>query len=134
MLAAVTTPLLCVGIAFLLIYLPKIPLSVAMGKQPEGYDNKDPRGQQAKLTGWGQRARNAHANAFESFPAFAASVFVAHLGHGNEKYAAILAITYCVARAIYPLIYMANLGTARSGVWTIGFGATCGLFALPLLG
>ncbi len=128
-----TTPLLCVFIAFLLIYLPKIPLSVAMGKQPEGYDNNNPRAQQAKLTGWGERARNAHANAFESFPAFAAAVFVAHLAHANEKYSAILAITYVVARTIYPLVYMANVGVVRSAVWSVGFGATCGLFALPLL-
>ncbi len=128
-----TTPLLCVGIAFLLIYLPKVPLSVAMGKQPEGYDNNNPRGQQAKLKGWGERARNAHANAFESFPAFAAAVFVAHLAHANEKYSAMLAITYCVARTIYPFVYMANLGWLRSGVWVVGVGATCALFALPLM-
>ena len=44
------------------------------------------------------------------------------------------AITYCVARTIYPLMYMANIGVARSAVWTVGFGATCGLFALPLFG
>jgi len=128
----VTIPLVCVGIAFLLVYLPKVPLSIAMAKQPEGYDNENPRAQQAKLTGWGERARNAHANAFESFPAFAAAVLVAHLAHADAKWSANLAIAYCAARAIYPVVYMANLGTLRSAVWTVGFGATCALFALPL--
>jgi uncharacterized MAPEG superfamily protein len=130
----VNTPLLCVGVAFLLVYLPKVPLSIAMARQPEGYDNKNPRAQQAKLTGWGERARNAHANAFESFPPFAAAVLVAQAAHADAKWTTILAVTYCVARAIYPFIYMANIGTLRSLVWTVGFGATIGLFALPLLG
>jgi uncharacterized MAPEG superfamily protein len=128
----VNIPLLSVGVAFLLVYVPKLPLSVAMAKQPDGYDNKNPRAQQAKLTGWGERARNAHNNGFESFPGFAAAVFVAELGHADPKWSANLAITYCVARLVYPVVYMANLGMLRSAVWTIGFGATCALFALPL--
>ena len=65
---AMTTPFICVLVAYLLIYLPKLPLSAAMAKQPGGYDNKDPRGQQAKLDGWGARARAAHYNGFEAFP------------------------------------------------------------------
>jgi uncharacterized MAPEG superfamily protein len=127
-----TTPLVCVLVGFLLIYLPKIPVSIAMAKTPEGYDNKNPRGQQDRLTGWAQRARSAHNNAFESFPPFAAAVVVAHLAHADAGKSALLAITYCVARTIYPFVYMANLGWVRSTVWTLGFLATVGLFLLPL--
>ena len=129
--AAVTIPLTCVFVAFLLIYLPKIPLSLAMAKEGKGYDNANPRAQQDRLTGWGLRAKNAHANAFESFPPFAAAVVVAHLAHADPKWMTILAVAYVAARAIYPFIYMANLATLRSLVWSIGFGATAGLFMLP---
>ena len=128
-----TIPFACIGIAFFLIYVPKIPLSFAMAKQPGGYDNKDPRAQQAQLTGWGARARSAHMNGFESFPPFAAAVFVATLSHASDKWTTTFCIAYVVARTIYPFIYMANLGVLRSLVWGVGFGATAALFALPLL-
>ena len=36
-------PLLCLPIAYALVFAPKVPLSMAMAKQPEGYDNKTPR-------------------------------------------------------------------------------------------
>jgi uncharacterized MAPEG superfamily protein len=130
-MARVTLPFACVFIAFLLIYLPKAPLSVAMAKEGKGYDNANPRAQQERLTGWGARARAAHANAFEAFPPFAAAVVVAHLAHADAKWMTILAVTHVAARALYPFIYMANLATLRSAVWTIGFGATAGLFVLP---
>jgi uncharacterized MAPEG superfamily protein len=130
----VTTPFLCVGIAFLLIFLPKLPLSYAMAKEGSGYDNKNPREQQARLTGWGARARAAHMNAFEAFPGFAAAVVVAHLAHADAAWSARLAIAFVAARALYPVIYMANLGTLRSLVWSVGFAATVGLFFLPLFG
>ena len=124
--------LLCVGIAFLLIYLPKIPLSMAQAKAPGGYDNLNPREQQAKLTGWGARARNAHANAFEAFPPFAAAVLVATVAKGDPHWTDILALVHVGARSVYPLVYIANLGALRSLVWLVGFAATAGLFALPL--
>lgn len=127
----VTIPFVCVLIAFLLIYLPKIPLSVAMAKEGAGYDNKSPREQQARLTGWGARARAAHMNAFESFPPFAAAVVIAHLAKADPVWSAKLAIAHVAARTVYPLIYMANLGTLRSLVWGVGFLATIGLFVLP---
>ena len=124
--------LVCVGVAFLLVFLPKIPLSIAQAKRPEGYDNNHPREQQAKLTGWGARARNAHANGFESFPAFAAAVLVATVAGADKHWTEILAFAYVGARTVYPFVYMANLGALRSLVWTVGMGATLALFALPL--
>jgi uncharacterized MAPEG superfamily protein len=133
MLARVTIPLLCVPIAFFLVYLPKIAVSVAMAKRPEGYDNKSPREQQAKLEGWGARARNAHANGFEAFPAFAVGVLVSHAAGANPQWAAILAVTHLVTRTIYPVAYMANVAALRSSVWFIGFLASAGLMVLPLL-
>ena len=129
----VTIPFTCVLIAFLLVYLPKIPLSAAMAKEGKGYDNNTPRAQQERLTGWGTRARAAHLNGFEAFAPFAAAVIIAHLAHADAKWSAILAITHVVARTIYPLIYLANIGVLRSLVWGVGFFATIGLFVLPWL-
>ena len=129
-----STPLACIPVAFFLVYLPKIPLSIAMGKQPEGYDNKNPRDQQARLTGWGKRASAAHQNGWESFPAFAIGAIVAHVTNARPSTAAALAIAYVVARTLYPVMYLANVDKVRSLVWFVGFGATAGLMLLPLFG
>jgi uncharacterized MAPEG superfamily protein len=129
-----TTALLCVFFAFVLIYLPKIPLSVAMAKSPGGYDNRQPRDQQAALEGWGKRAAAAHANGFESFAPFAAAVFTAHLAHVDPQTSALLAIVHVAARALYPIAYIANIHVLRSTIWFIGFGATAGLFIAAFRG
>ena len=129
-----TIPLLCLPIGFALVYAPKIPLSMAMAKQPEGYDNKSPRDQQARLTGWGRRAAAAHANGFESFPAFAAGVLATQVTGASPHWAAILAITYVVARTLYAVAYLADVAALRSAVWTVGFACSIGLMVLPIVG
>ena len=55
----------CLFIAALLPILAKAPVAYAMN-QLGGYDNKHPREQQSKLTGFGGRALGAHQNSFES--------------------------------------------------------------------
>ncbi len=129
-----TTPFVCVLIAFVLIYVPKLPLAIAQARQPEGYDNKNPRAQQDALEGWGARARGAHYNGFEAFPPFAAAVFVAHLGGAAADHrASILAIAFVVARTLYIGAYLANLDYLRSAIWGIGMLCTVALFCLPWL-
>src|SRR5262245_348086 len=118
-----TIALGCIGIAYLLVFIPKIPVAIGQAKAPGGYDNKNPREQQAKLTGWAARARNAHLNGFEAFAPFAAAVMVAHLGGADPHWTNILAIAHVASRALYPFIYMADLGTLRSAVWSVGFGS-----------
>jgi len=129
----VTIPFVCLLVAFLLIPLSKAPVAVAMGREKEGYDNKNPRDQQARLTGWGRRALGAHHNTIEAFPGFAAGVLAAHAGGASPSTANALAVTFVVARVIYPALYIANVDKARSLVWTVGFLATVGLLAAPLL-
>ena len=129
-----TVPFLCIIAAWLLIWVPRMVVAAAQSKMPGGYDNAHPRDQQAKLEGWGKRAQGAHMNAFEAFAPFAAAVFVAHLAHGDEKKAAMLAVAFVVLRAIYTALYLANLDKLRSTVWIAGFAATGGLFVLPWLG
>ena len=52
----------CVFVAFLLIYLTRLPVVIASRRQ-EGYlEIGNPREQQARLTGVGSRAQAAHQN------------------------------------------------------------------------
>ncbi len=122
-----TTPLLCVLIAFLFNYLSKMPLAVAMAKEGKGYDNKTPREQQARLTGWGRRALAAHQNSFEVVPLFAACVFVGHLTQGNTSWSSALAVTFLVSRVFYTYFYLANFDYLRFGAWFVGLLASLGI-------
>ena len=126
-------PLLCLPIALALVYAPKIPLSVAMAREPEGYDNAMPRDQQAKLEGWGRRAAAAHANGFESFPIFAAGVLAASVTNASPHWAAIFAVTHVVMRALYPVVYVAGKAALRSAVWSVGFACSAALLLLPVV-
>lgn len=126
-------PLFCLPIAYALVFVPKLPLSVAMARQPDGYDNKHPRDQQARLTGWGKRAAAAHANGFESFAPFAAGVFATQLTGASPQWAAIFSIAYVVSRLLYAFAYLGDLASLRSIVWTVGFTSTIALMVLPIV-
>ena len=70
----VSSLLITLFIAMLLPFLAKAPLAAAMQKAG-GYDNNNPRAQQAALTGFGQRANAAHYNSFEALLIYACAVF-----------------------------------------------------------
>lgn len=127
-------PLICLPIAYALIYVPKVPLSVAMARQPEGYDNRHPRDQQAKLTGWGRRAAAAHANGFESFAPFAVGVLATQLTGASPHWANMFAVAYVVSRLLYSLAYIGDVNRLRSSIWFVGFAASMGLMILSALG
>ena len=129
-----TVPLICLPIGFALVFAPKIPLSMAMARQPEGYDNRTPRDQQARLTGWGRRAAAAHTNGFESFPAFAAGVLASHVTGASPHWAAIFSVAYVLARTIYVVAYVGDVHMLRSSVWTIAFASSLALMILPIIG
>ncbi|HEY8376706.1 MAG TPA: MAPEG family protein [Nannocystis sp.] len=126
-----TVALWCLFAAALLHILSKLPLSAAQAREGSGYDNRSPRDQQDRLTGWGARARAAHLNQLESFPLFAAGVLVATVA--APKVAAIdaLALAYIAARIVYPVLYLADISTARSLVWMVGYGASLALLCSP---
>jgi uncharacterized MAPEG superfamily protein len=128
-----TIPFICVAIAFALVYVTKIPVGVAMAKHQAGYDNRNPRDQQAQLQGWGRRATAAHANTIEAFPGFAAGVLIAHVGGADPAWSAWLAIAFVVARVIYPALYLADIHWARSTIWGVGCVASFALMVLPAL-
>jgi uncharacterized MAPEG superfamily protein len=116
----------CLFIAGLLPYLAKGPVAAAMN-QLDGYDNNHPRSQQAKLTGFGARALAAHQNAFESFIIFAPAVLLAITTQTITTSIELLAVTHVVARIIYNLLYLFNIGTLRSIAWAV---ATVSSFAI----
>lgn len=115
-----TVPFLCTLAAFLLNYLSKMPVAIAMSREGKGYDNKTPRDQQAKLSGWGKRALAAHLNGFEVTPLFAACVFIGHLSQGNADVMSKLAILFVVSRVFYIGLYIADIDKIRSLVWATG--------------
>jgi uncharacterized MAPEG superfamily protein len=129
-----TTPFLCVFLAYVLCYVPKLGSSVAMARQPGGFDNRHPRAQQAQLRGWGARAHAAHLNGFEGAAPFAAGVIIAHLAGLDPHRASVLAITFVVARAAYVLAYVADLSYLRSTLWGLGVLVTSGFYLLPWIG
>jgi uncharacterized MAPEG superfamily protein len=127
----VTPPFLCVALAFGLVLFSHLPVVAAKWKL--GYDNKDPRGQSAKLEGWGARAWGAEQNAIENFAPFAAAVVVAHLCAADPQRSSLLAYVFITARSLYLLTYWLDLDYLRTALWFVGVLATSGLFVLAFV-
>lgn len=115
----------CVLIAGLLPYV-----AVGMAKWQRGYDNRDPRGWEERLSGRARRAHSAHLNSFEAFPLFAAGVLFAQLSGVGQSTINMLAGLFVVARLAYLWLYLNDKATARSLVWLVGLGASVTLLAL----
>lgn len=114
-----TTLIICLFIAALLPFIAKIPVAYAMNKLG-GYNNKHPRSQQAELTGFGARALAAHQNAFESFIIFAPAVLLAIATQNTGVFIEQLAIIHVVARVLYNIAYLMNVGIIRTIIWAVG--------------
>lgn len=131
-MTAPTVPILCIVVAYLLVYLPHFIAGSQRFKLPGGFDNANPRDQTARLEGWAKRAAAAHQNGHETFAPFAIAVVVAWVGHGSEHTLTLLAITWVVLRIVYIVLYIANLAALRTVVWTCGLLITVALLLLPL--
>ncbi len=114
-----TTLIICLFIAALLPFIAKVPVALAMNKLG-GYNNKYPRAQQAELTGFGARALAAHQNAFESFIIFAPAVLLAISTQNTGVFIEQLAITHVIARVLYNIAYLMNVGVIRTVIWAVG--------------
>ncbi len=116
-------------------YLAKLPLAKAMASEGRGYDNKNPRDQQSRLTGWGKRALAVHMNSFEFTPIFAIAVFMNHLTNmGAAPVSAGLAIYVVISRFAYMGLYLAHQANFRSIVWFSGLIASFALATASLWG
>lgn len=120
----------CILIAAVLPYL-----WVTIAKQSgERYNNRDPRGWQAKQTNpRSHRANAAQLNGFESFPAFVAGVLMAQLAGVPVGTIDTLAIVFVAARVFHGIFYIANQHALRSLVWLVGFVSALALMVMAAL-
>jgi len=124
--------ILCLFIACLLPYLSKFPVAIAMKNQPGGYDNNQPRIQQAVLTGLGARAVAAHQNSFESLIIFSAAILTALATQHITPTIQALAIVYLITRCIYHVLYLLDWATLRSSIWAISLLSSLAIIGLCL--
>lgn len=125
-----TVPFWCLVIACFLPYVWG-PFSIpARQKQLGRVDNKDPRSQQAQLTGRGARAVAAHKNAFEAIAAFAPVVIVAHLAGADPGWSATWAQVFVAARILHGGFYLADLDLLRSTAFGVGMACNVALVVL----
>ncbi|MBU1312163.1 MAG: MAPEG family protein [Gammaproteobacteria bacterium] len=117
-----TSLLLTLFITMLLPFLAKAPLAFAMQKSG-GYDNHNPRAQQATLQGFGQRANAAHYNSFEALLIYACAVFSAVGLSAVDQTVVILGWVFIASRIAYLLCYWLDYATTRSVMWLVGIVA-----------
>ena len=114
----------CVLIAALLpICCAWLAKSGSFGKSRKdgGFDNRNPRAWMAQQTDWRARANAAQSNSFESLPFFIGAVIIAHLLGAGQTLLDILAFLYVMLRIFYILMYVSDMPTARSALWTGAF-------------
>lgn len=122
---------LCVLLAALLPYA-FVGYAKASPRYLKARGNNDPRAYAATLEGAKKRAYNAHQNGFEAFPAFAAAVILAEQAGGAQGTIDLLAMVFVAARVVHGLLYIADLASLRSVVWSIGLGCVLALFAMAI--
>ena len=111
-------------------FLPVIWAGVAKSGV-DNFDNANPRESLARASGWAQRANWAQQNSYEAFPPFAAGVMIAHLAGADQSIIDVLAGLFLFARITHGIVYITNLATIRSLVWTTGFLSVVGLYLSP---
>ncbi|MBQ4799952.1 MAPEG family protein [Pseudoalteromonas sp. MMG006] len=126
-----TTLIVCALLAVLMPYFAKVPVAVAMAKLGQ-YDNKHPRSQQAKLTGFGARTLAAHQNCFESLAVFGVATAVVLGTNSVNAVTETLAVTHIVSRTLYCIFYWLNLDIIRSLVWFIGLGTAIAMIVVSI--
>jgi len=125
-----TVPFYCLVIVCFLPYVWGFASIPERQKQLGRVDNKDPRAQQALLTGRGARAIAAHKNAFEAIAIFAPAVIVAHLAGADPAWSSSLAQIFVSARLLHGIFYLLDLDLLRTGIFGVGLACDIGLFVL----
>lgn len=120
----------CVLVAVLLPYLSfGIARNKGRGHAGKGYvTTVNPRDFPNRIDGLGKRAWDAHLNAFESLPGFAAAVIIAHLAHAPQNRIDILACVWVLAREAHMSFYLADKSTWCSSAQFVSLACVLGLF------
>lgn len=93
------------------------------GSMSEGrFDNARPREWLARQSGWRARANAAQANSFEALPFFIGAVVIAHQLGANQTLLDLLALFFVLLRVLFIMMYVADLATVRSAIWTLALG------------
>lgn len=107
----------CVLIAAL---LPMACALLAKRGSFRGKDNHDPRAWLAQQTGWRARADAAQANSFEALPFFIGAVVIAHQLGAPQMALDMLSFAFVMLRVFYITMYVGDMPTVRSALWTAG--------------
>jgi uncharacterized MAPEG superfamily protein len=111
-LVAALLPIVCAGIAKYGTF--------STPRREGGYDNHNPRAWLARQTDWRARANAAQTNSFEGLPFFIGAVVIAHQLGAHQARLDILAFIYIVLRLLYIMMYVADLATVRTWMWSLG--------------
>ncbi|MBI3283530.1 MAG: MAPEG family protein [Burkholderiales bacterium] len=121
-LAACVLPAMTIGLA-------KIHSS-KLARNAGRYDNQHPRAWALRLSGWQQRANAAQQNGFEALPLFIAAVLLAQQAHADQGRIDTLALVFIALRVLYAAVYLMNLGTLRTLIWTAALAANLAIFVM----
>ena len=125
-----TTAFWCVLVALLAPYF--LSIAARAGAKKTDYEG-DPRGFNEDLEGWRRRAHFAQLNAFETFPAFAAAVIIAHLAGAPQDRIDVLSLLFLGLRLLHAAFYIADKPSLRSYSWQFGMLCVIGLFVVAAL-
>ena len=92
------------------------------------YDNESPRDHLASLSGKAKNAYNAEQNCYETFPAFAAAVIIAHQIGNDQFIINMLCVVFLLTRILHGYFYITNKGSLRSIVFVLGLITNICLF------
>jgi uncharacterized MAPEG superfamily protein len=90
--------------------------------------NRNPREFPFQISGVAKRAWDAHLNAFEALPAFAAAVLIAFLAKAPQARVDTLALAWVAMRVGHAAFYIADRPTLRSTCQFISLACVVGLF------
>lgn len=112
-----------------------IPLACAIYAKfsVKGYQNQTPREFLEQQKGKQKRAHYAQLNFYETFPAFAVGILVAHQLNVTNTIIDNLAITYVSSRILFAIFYINNNHILRSICWFIAFGSILSLYLYGIL-
>lgn len=125
-----TIPFWCLLVGIVMPYVLAGVGGYFRGRQPEGFDNRNPREQAKGLTGAGARAYAAQQNAWEALAVFTAAVLTAHALGADPAMSANLAMAWVAFRMAHAVCYLADLATLRSLMFMGALAAAIWLFVL----
>ncbi len=128
-----TTPFWCLLFVAVMPYLLAGVGGYLRVNQLGALDNQHPRVQAYELRGPAARAYAAQQNAWEALALFGTAVFLAHFTGADPGQSAIASLGYVTTRVLHPVLYIANIATVRTLVFTAGIGCCVWLFALSAL-